>query len=288
MALGAVAWAAPVSAQECRAVHVEHVVVVSIDGLRPDALARFTTPILTRLMGRGSASMEASTILPSRTLPSHTSMLTGVGPEVHGITWNRYARGRGVVAVPTVFELARSRGLGVAAFYAKAKLRHLDRPGSYDYRLAPRWNVDNWLVTDLIPEAVDYIRHRRPNLVFIHMGEPDVAGHVAGWMSPIYGLAVWRADAAVGEIVSAAEAAYGPDGFTLIVTSDHGGVGRGHGSPDPLDVTIPWIVYGRGVVPGSAPAGIRTMDTAATVLWLLGIPFPTPFEGRAVVESFRR
>jgi predicted AlkP superfamily pyrophosphatase or phosphodiesterase len=282
-----VAWSSPVRAQGGAGVQVEHVVVISIDGLRPDALDRYRTPTLTRLIALGSASLEASTVLPSKTLPSHTSMLTGVGPDIHGITWNRYVRGRGVVAVPTVFELARSHGLGVAAFYAKAKLRHLDRPGSYDHRLAPRWNVDNWLVTDLVPEAVSYIRHGRPNLVFIHVGEPDLAGHVAGWMSPLYGLAVWRADAAVGEIVMAAEAAYGADGFTLIVTSDHGGVGRGHGSPDPLDVTIPWIAYGRGVLAGPAPSGIRTMDTAATVLWLLGIPFPTPFEGRPVVESFR-
>jgi hypothetical protein len=180
VALVALAWAAPVWAQEAPAVRVDHVVVVSIDGLRPDALARFRTPTLARLVERGSATMEASTILPSKTLPSHVSMLTGVGPDIHGITWNLYIGRRGVVAVPTVFELARSRGLGVAAFYAKAKLRHLDRPGSYDHRLAPRWNVDNWLVTDLIPEAVAYIRHRRPNLVFIHIGEPDVAGHVGG------------------------------------------------------------------------------------------------------------
>lgn len=279
---------ATATAQDPAVARAEHVVVISIDGLRPDALIRYEPRILSRLMADGSVSLEATTVLPSTTLPSHTSMLTGVGPDTHGITWNRHIPRRGVVSVPTVFELARSHGLSVAAFYAKAKFRHLDRPDSYDHRLAPRWNIDNWMVTDVVPEAVRYIRHVRPNLVFVHISEPDLAGHIMGWMSPVYGLAVRRADAAVGEILAAAEAAYGVDGFTMIITSDHGGEGRGHAAAGFLDITIPWIAYGRAVVAGPAPSGIRTMDTAATVLWLLGVPFPAPFEGRPAIPSFSR
>src|SRR5689334_12837495 len=55
----------------------DHVVVVSIDGLRPDAIARFKAPTLTRLMHEGRYSLSAQTISLSLTLPSHTSMLTG-------------------------------------------------------------------------------------------------------------------------------------------------------------------------------------------------------------------
>jgi arylsulfatase A-like enzyme len=264
----------------------DHVLLISIDGLRPDAIKRYGLATLQRLVAGGSSSLEALTVLPSNTLPSHTSMLTGVSPAVHGLTWNTHIPRRGVVGVPTVFELARADGYHVAAFYAKSKFRHLDRPDSYDYRLAPLWNAEKWMATDVVPEAVLYLRHRRPNLIMVHIAEPDYAGHIFGWMGRVYGLAARRADAAVGELLAAAEAAYGAGAFTVIVTSDHGGHRRGHGSAEAEDRTIPWIAYGRGVAPGEAPAGIRTMDTAATVLWLLGLPVPGWVEGRPLVESF--
>src|SRR5690348_13216054 len=79
-----------------------HVVVVSIDGLRPDAIARFKAPTLTRLMSEGRYSLSAQTIALSLTLPSHTSMLTGVDSDQHGVTWNSDKTAtRGFVAVPT-------------------------------------------------------------------------------------------------------------------------------------------------------------------------------------------
>jgi predicted AlkP superfamily pyrophosphatase or phosphodiesterase len=262
------------------------VLVVSLDGLRPDAIERFDLVTLQALMREGSHAPDAHTVLPSETLPSHASMLTGVSPAVHGLTWNRYRRGAGVAAVPTVFELARAAGLRTAAFYAKAKLRHLDRPGSYDYRVAPRHNRDLALATDVVPEAVQYLRHRSPDLVFVHVAEPDYAGHVMGWMSTAYAQAARRADAAVGVLLKVAEEVYGRDGFVVLVTGDHGGEGRRHGGAEAVHTRIPWIVHGSGVVPGVVPGRVRTEDTAATVLWLLGLPLPDWFEGRPVLDAF--
>src|SRR3989337_1349108 len=58
----------------------EHVIVVSIDGLRPDAIAKFGAKTIQRLMREGSYSLAATTILPSKTLPTHASMLTAPQP----------------------------------------------------------------------------------------------------------------------------------------------------------------------------------------------------------------
>jgi arylsulfatase A-like enzyme len=276
----------PDSTPALRRVVSPNVLVVSIDGLRPDAIDAYGLRTLTRLMAGGSFSLEASTILPSRTLPSHTSMITGRSPEHHGVTFNRALGDRGVVAVPTMFELAHEAGYHTAAFYSKAKFRHLDRHGSYDHRQAPAFNADSWMATRTVPDAIRYMRHHRPNLLFVHIGEPDYAGHRAGWMSFLYGLAVRRADGGVARLLEAAEEVYGAGNFTVIVTADHGGHDHDHGSADPRDTTIPWIVWGRGVAPGELPDGIRTMDTAATVLWLLGIQYPLPFEGRPVAVAF--
>lgn len=60
-----------------------NVVLVSIDGLRPDAISYFKATTLQRLIREGSSSMTARTIMPSTTLPSHTSMLTGEPPDEH-------------------------------------------------------------------------------------------------------------------------------------------------------------------------------------------------------------
>jgi predicted AlkP superfamily pyrophosphatase or phosphodiesterase len=270
-----------------RGVVTDHVLVVSIDGLRPDAIAAFHLETLGRLMREGSYSLEAQTILPSKTLPSHTSMLTGLTPEDHGVLWNRESDEHGAVGVPTIFELARRHGFHTAAFFSKAKFRHLQGEDALYHWEGPSSNLDNWMATRTVPNAIQYMEHRRPNLLFVHIGEPDYAGHTTGWMSMFYGWATRRADAAVERLLEAADATYGRGKYTVIVTSDHGGHGRDHGSDAPEDVTIPWIAWGQGVSAiGALPPGVRTMDTAATALWLLGVEIPPTFAGRAVTTAF--
>lgn len=264
----------------------DHVVVISIDGLRPDAIDEFELETLQRLRLEGSTASDARTILPSKTLPSHTSMLTGVTPDVHGITFNRSMGEEENVQVPTIFELARAQGFSTAAFFSKAKFRHLQRPDAYDYWQAPASNLDNWMATRTVRDAVQYLEHERPNLLFVHIGEPDYAGHTMGWMGRFYGMATRRADAAVARVLQAAEDAFGTGNFTVIVTADHGGHDRDHGTEAESDVLIPWLIWGKGVAPGSSPAGVRTMDTAATALWLLGVPRPTQWAGRPVQGAF--
>jgi hypothetical protein len=265
----------------------DHVVVISLDGLRPDAIDAFALRTLQRLRREGSWTGWATTVVPSHTLPSHTSMLTGVSPAAHGITWNTdETAARGLVTVPTVFGLARRDGFGTAAFFSKAKFRHLQVPGTLDYTQAPRGS-DMWLATRTVGDVVDYLRHARPQLLFIHLSDTDYAGHGFGWMSAPYRWAARRVDAAVARILRAADDAYGPGRYTVIVTADHGGHGRRHGTDDPRDVLIPWIAWGRGVLPGNElGVPVRTMDTAATVLWLLGSPAPDGWEGVPVTAAF--
>lgn len=271
-----------------RASVTRNVVLVSIDGLRPDAIDRFRAPTLRRLMREGSYSLSARTILPSKTLPSHTSMLTGVPPEEHGVLWNTVAGARAdVVDVPTVFGLARAYGYRTAAFFSKSKFQPLQRPGTLDYSQAPGGWFGRWSSERTVGDVLVHLQTERPNLLFVHLSDPDRAGHSAGWMSDAYGRAVGDADAALGELLSAADTAYGANNYSVLVTADHGGHGRDHGSNHPLDVTIPWIAWGRGVRPGTLDGiSIETFDTASTVLWLLGIAEPAAWDGRPVLQAF--
>jgi len=265
----------------------DHVVVVSMDGLRPDAIERYGAKTLLRLKREGTYAPTARTIFPSKTLPSHTSMLTGEPPEVHGITWNDDQVERaGVVSVPTVFELAKQAGFTTAAFFSKSKFHHLQKSGTLDYTQAPNGS-DRWLATRTVSDVVTYLKHERPNLLFVHLADADLAGHGMGWMSFIYGWAVDRLDGAVEKIVRAADDAYGANNYTLIVTADHGGHDRNHGSRDDSDMFIPWIVWGKGVTQGGELAAeVRTMDTAATVAWLLGAAGSPSWAGVPVATAF--
>ena len=263
----------------------QHVVVISIDGLRPDAIEKFGAETLQRLMREGSYTLAAKTIMPSRTLPSHTSMLTGEEPEEHGITWNRnHTDEHGHVAVPTVFAQAHARGLHAAAFFSKGKFHHLNAPNTLTHSVAPEGN-GSWSARQTVEHVKTYLASARPNLMFVHFREPDHAGHRFSWMSWPYARAVRQADRAVAEVLESADEAFGRGNYSVIVTSDHGGHGWDHGSSDARDVTIPWIAWGQGVEGGTVlPEGIRTMDTAATALWLLGIAEST--EGEPVRTAF--
>jgi arylsulfatase A-like enzyme len=105
-------------------------------------------------------------------------------------------------------------------------------------------------------------------------------------MSSDYGRAVRETDDALATLVSAADAAYGTGNYSVIVTADHGGHDYSHGSDDVRDVTIPWIAWGRGVHAGQIGNEIETIDTAATVLWLLGVPPPEQWDGTPVTHAF--
>jgi arylsulfatase A-like enzyme len=131
-----------------------------------------------------------------------------------------------------------------------------------------------------------YLEHERPNLLFVHLAEPDLLGHVFGWMSPTYGAGVRKVDQEVGKLLVAADRAFGAGNYTVLLTADHGGHGRDHGSADPRDVTIPWVAWGKGIEAGVVlEPGVRTMDTAATALWLLGVPPSDVSVGHAVTAA---
>lgn len=267
----------------------DHVVVISIDGLRPDAIAKFNATTLQRLMREGRYSLTAQTISLSRTLPAHASMLTGVDADVHKITWNSDKTGQfGYVQVPTIFGLAHDAGFSTAAVFSKPKFHHLEAPTTMDFVRSPKGKLAllPWPARQTTDYVAEHLRVAQPNLLFVHIAETDFAAHQFGWMEATYGRAVREADVAVARILREADASFGVGNYTVIVTSDHGGHGKVHGTTDPLDITIPWIVWGAGVQRGDPLSGIRTMDTAATVLWMLGVATPENWVGRVVSTAF--
>src|SRR5262245_9782830 len=161
---------------------VRGVLLVSVDGLRPDLALRAQAPVFKGLMARGCYSLQALTTPVAVTLPSHTSMVTGVPPEIHGITWNGDPPpGKLYPARPTLFELARAAGYRTAMAAGKSKFVALDVPGTLDRSFVPSVTVtSDTTVTDT---AVRWILESAPQVLFVHLPNVDTAGHSMGWGS---------------------------------------------------------------------------------------------------------
>lgn len=280
-----------------------HVFIVSFDQGAPAGIAKAQMPLFKAMATEGAHTWHAYTIVPSITLPSHTSMLTGVGIQKHQILWNDYRPANGPVGVPTVFSLAKERGFSTAMIVAKEKFQTLVRPGSVDAFVLPSTpeaptTANAKAVGDA---AAALIQSAKPNLCFIHFGDPDAMGHKYGVDSPEKMQALADCDAALKAIRDAVKAAGIEKESVFILTADHGGhdvpemkngqpTGRTvgtHGDPATSDVEIPWIAWGKGVKPHAELTGaVVIYDTAATALWLLGIDIPESFWGRPVVSAF--
>jgi hypothetical protein len=265
----------------------EHVVIISVDGLRPDAIDRFDPPHMRRLRAGGRVARAAETVFPSSTLPAHVSMLTGLAPAQHRVEWNELLETDTVGPVPaTVLQRVRRHGLRSAAFLSKPKLRHLISDGTIDHLHRHADGFTGLWAAQIERAVKDYLETHRPSILLVHIGDPDYIGHVFGWMSLPYGHAVRRADAAIEEVLESADQAFGPGRYTVILTADHGGSGRDHGSESEADTRVPWILWGRGVRgSGWIERDVRLVDTAPTVLRLLGLDAAGPVDGRPVAEA---
>lgn len=106
------------------------VVLISLDGLRPDDVARarergLKVPVMTALAADGASADGVTGVLPTLTYPSHTTLVTGVSPAKHGVGnnltfdpeqknqsgWYWYGAD---VRVPTLWQAAQGAGLRTA------------------------------------------------------------------------------------------------------------------------------------------------------------------------------
>ncbi|MEX0601437.1 MAG: alkaline phosphatase family protein [Rhodothermales bacterium] len=325
-------------ADTARTVDVAHVIHVSVDGLRPDAVTRRSAealPNFYRLRHEGAYTDNARTDADyTNTLPNHVSQLTGRpvrGSTGHAWTRNRDPREgetlhthRGEY-VASVFDVLQDHGLRAAMYVSKSKFSLFDASyGEASYGDAPGAGarvqsgdaaagedrgkaIDRFVFlrdTDaLVDTFVADLRRDPPAYAFLHLRDPDSAGHRFHWNmrnESAYLEAVERIDGLIGRILDAVDEIPDPAGETVIVlTTDHGGGApwHRHGAADePENYSIPFYVWGPGVCdtelyaanpgsrahPGMAQPGyevrpqpIRNGDAANLALSLLGLP-PVP------------
>jgi predicted AlkP superfamily pyrophosphatase or phosphodiesterase len=255
------------------------VLLVMIDGMRPDALMAADAPVMQRLARQGASTLRSRTIMPSVTLPCHTSLFYGVSPQRHGITdniWHPLAR-----PVPSLFDVVWRAGRSTAMFYNWGELRDMAAPSSLAESYLVSADRTKGDVSDqrTFDRAAAWIRATPDfGFVFAYYGSVDLEGHASGWMSDAYLRRIADADRAVGKLVDAM-----PDGQGLtIVTADHGGHEKTHGTDSELDMTVPLIVCGKAARAGADLGQTSILDLAPTIAAHLGIARPPEWEGRVL------
>jgi arylsulfatase A-like enzyme len=258
---------------------IERVLLLSLDGARPDALLQVEAPNIMALAARGASAWTAQTILPPATLPAHASMLTGLDVSEHGMSHNDSLYPCPAIEAPTFLTMAVEAGFRAAMVVGKEKFCQYIQTDAMDYTFA---RLGDRSVADRVIEllADDY------EVIFAHFPNPDYFGHLNGWMSDVYLYQLLSTDEQIGRVLDALDEHNLTDKTLIILTADHGGHGFSHGQDIPENRSIPWLIAGPGIEPGGALENVSVADTAQTILWALGLPQPESTLGRPVIEAF--
>lgn len=258
------------------------IVLVLVDGMRPDSIMQCGNSFLADLRAESTHCFHAATVFPSVTLPCHTSLFLGVDPDRHGITDNLWMPQ--VRPVDGIFEAAHKADLKCAMFYNWQQLRDLCRPGTLDHAYFQRMAHDMEAAWEQEREmanlTIDYIKKEAPDFTFLYIGSVDEIGHHYGWMGKEYLDTVAHASDCIKRVKEAL-----PEGYQLIVTADHGGHDRTHGTRLPEDMTIPMLFWGSAFEKGKALAEANIKDIAPTVAELLGVKPSEEWDGKSVLKA---
>lgn len=242
----------------CEAVSAgQPLIVVSIDGLDHRYLGlrdelKLNISTLRKLIREGEWANGMVGVYPSVTWPSHTTMITGVLPAVHGIVGNRRPAKQGgkhywfarFIKVETLWQAAARAGLKTAAItwpvtahaqidYNLPEVFLRRRGGAMDLfsieRLATPGLIDEiaraypsflqeWIANRERALAAKYILSaKQPALLLLHFVDHDAAAHANGPFSREAIASLEFIDGLLGLVLDVAP----PDAVVAIV-SDHG------------------------------------------------------------------
>ncbi len=252
------------------------VILISIDGMRPDGFMACGNPYIHTLLKESSHCLSAQTVFPSVTLPCHTSMFHSVNPQRHGILTNTFVpQVRPINGIMEQLTMARRT---TAMCYNWDELRDLYRPGNCRHAIYHHVNEPGGSDVEVTAAALNCLREAEPDFLFLYLGQTDEkGGHGHGWMTPEYLECINVAMDCVKQVIDE----FG-DTYNVIITADHGGHDRTHGSDMPEDMTIPIFFRGEDFLPNCEIAGVSILDIAPTIASLMGI-YPDPeWEGKSL------
>lgn len=247
------------------------VLIIGIDGCRPDALLAADTPNLDALWKNGAYSFKARTDELSSSGPCWTAMLTGVWHLKHKVISNDYLQ-PDLKNYPHFFHRVRE-----------------EKPDLNSYSLA-NWGPIHKILQEgdatyyssatndarVAREVADILEKEDVDVMFVQLDEVDGAGHRHDYSadSEKYLEAIERNDRQVGMMVRALEQRLNleKENWLILVSTDHGGSNYGHGKNIPEHTTVFYIASGKSVTKGEIEGDVGVVDVTVTALQHLGIP----------------
>lgn len=249
---------------------VKKVLFIGIDGVRTDALQQANTPGIDSLLTQSYVSWNTDRGPYTVSVPGWTSILHGVWPAKHGLTENSFKHNH-YQRYPDFFTRAKNGNPNLSV----ASLTHWDDflkiTSMEDF--AQRYSSD----VDLKTAAISKLQDCCPDVLLLHFDDPDHAGHTYGFSPtiPAYLQAIETVDAYIQEIMTVIrnrEQVYNEE-WMIVLTTDHGGEGTGHGGQDDLPQTRKvWsIVRIPNLTNTVLQTSANSVDILPTMLYWLGI-----------------
>ncbi len=227
---------------------VKKLLIIGVDGCRPDALMAANTPNIDRLMENAVYSLDAINEGTTLSGPSWSAMLTGVWEDKHGVTDNSF-EGQNFNEYPSFFKFIEDYNSTLNTF-------SISQWGPINDNISlPFVDVVKSVMNEeeLIDETVNCLVNQDPDVLFIQFDDVDHAGHSYGFSPEVdyYIEAIEEVDVGIGKILEALESrpTYSGEDWLIIVAPDHGGIGKSHGGNSIEERNIFIICSGANVLP---------------------------------------
>lgn len=263
-----------------------HVFLIGLDGWGSWCMETGECPFIREMMQEGSYTLNKRTVLPSSSGPNWAAMMNGTPVEATGIISNN--------ATPDFKPLVLTEHNAQPTFFHQLKqvcpeaetgvicewgdfLNYTD-PACVDYQ--KKIHDPETFTEAVVEESVKYIQEKKPVLCFIHIDALDHKGHANGQGSPEYYAELPLVDSRVQRIVEGIKAAGIYEDSIILLTSDHGHLGTGHGGTSMLEMETPFVIWGKGVKKNhEIQETVLEYDIAATVAKILNLPVPQSWRG---------
>jgi len=258
------------------------VLVIGLDGVRPDIMAEVNTPSIDALIAVGAFSDRVTTKAQTISGPGWSSMLTGVWPEKHRVvnndfTPNDYAtypdfltRLEYVDREFRTFAVVDWPPLGGPSSGGPLISDTVDLKIMYDGEEAGYHIADSLSVA----AAARHLTNQDPDAGFVYIGDPDVVAHEHGSRSTEYYASIRTADAHIGALLAAIRhrPSFADEDWLVLISTDHGHRDEGgHGGATPEEMTVFYLADGPSVAPADPDFDPNIVDVAVTALAHLGV-----------------
>ncbi|MCI0436509.1 MAG: alkaline phosphatase family protein [Gemmatimonadetes bacterium] len=276
------------------------VLVIGIDGVRPDVLAEVATPHLDRLAAEGAFSANAQTGRPTVSGPGWSSLLTGVWPAKHGVVNNEFTGKRYDLYPDFLTRIERAHPdrdtfaaidwLPLAADSAGGPIIGDEPDTKYIFN---GYALASWAAGDsaVVDAAVKHLRSRPSDAGFVYLGNPDEVSHEARSIGEEYRAAIALADRHVGMLLDAIRSRpdFAQEDWLVLVSTDHGRrTDGGHGGDSPEESTIFYIASGPATVRGTPARPPDIVDVAVTALAHAGLAIDPAWQLDGRIVGLRR